>query len=92
MKVILLKLLISAVRRFVGSNLFDYIKLLVIAQLDNNLTGEEKRAAVKLQIDNIKKISIDVVRGTAKEGLVESAQKTSNKYINLAIEVIVAAL
>jgi hypothetical protein len=92
MKLIFLKLAISFVKALLGSQFFGYVKLLVEAQLDSEKSGEEKRAAVKAQIQNLKDEALDVVRGTSKEALVEAAKNTPNKYVNLAIEIIVAAL
>jgi hypothetical protein len=92
MKLIFLKLAISFVKALLGSQFFAYVKLLVEAQLDSEKSGEEKRKAVKAQIENLKDEALDVVKGTSKEALVEAAKSTPNKYINLAIEIIVAAL
>lgn len=92
MKLIFLKLAISFVKALLGSQFFGYVKLLVEAQLDSEKSGEEKRKAVKEQIENLKNEALDVVKGTSKEALVEAAKNTPNKYVNLAIEIIVAAL
>lgn len=92
MKLIFLKLAISFVKALLGSQFFGYVKLLVEAQLDSEKSGEEKRKAVKEQIENLKNEALDVVKGTSKEALVLAAKNTPNKYVNLAIEIIVAAL
>lgn len=92
MKYVLAKLLINLVRSLIGSNFFGYIEALVRAQLDTNLTGEQKRAEVKKQIENLKNIGTEAAKDTVQEGLIIAAQSTKNKYVNLAIEVIVAAL
>jgi hypothetical protein len=92
MKTVILKVLVSLVSKLIGAHFFEYLRDLVIAQLSTTSNGDEKRAAVKAEVDLIKGVAIDSVKGTAKEALVTQAQKSSNRFVNLAIEIIVATL
>jgi len=80
MQSILIGILVAMVKRLVTSKLFDYIKSLVLSQVDKDLTGEEKRASVKESLAGVKSV------------LGDEAKKTGSLLINLAIETAVLAI
>lgn len=80
MSKILFNMLAFVIKRLIDANLFDHIKDACLAQLDNDLTGEQKRAAVKQELYEL----------TGE--LSESFKKTAPNIINLAIETAVTLI
>lgn len=74
MSKILLNLLSFVVNRLIDANLFESIKVLVSAQMNTELTGEQKKAAVKAELNNLS--------GNIKNEF----EKTASNLINFAIE------
>lgn len=74
----LLNLLSFVIKRLVDAKLFEHIRDMVIAQVDTKLTGEQKRAAVKKELDEL------------TGDLYDSVKSTAPYLINLAIETAVA--
>ena len=74
MSAILLNLLSFVVKHIIDANLFAHIQSVVLAQVDTNLSGDQKKQAVKDQLAGL-------------EGdLKASFHGTSNNLINFAIE------
>jgi hypothetical protein len=80
MNTFLFNLLSFVVKRLVAAQLFEHIRDIVAAQMDTNLTGEQKRAAVKQELYEL------------NGALRDDFQKTAPYLINLAIESAVALL
>jgi hypothetical protein len=80
MKLVLRNILSYVVKQLIDVNLYQYIITLVQIQFNRDLTGEEKRAAVKQQLSEL----------TGDLGTVIAT--TSVTYINLAIEVAVLVI
>lgn len=78
MKAVLFNLLAIIVKGLVDAKLFSHIQDLVFAYAGNpSLTGDQKRAAVKKELDE------------AKADIKEALGKTSSNLVNFAIEVAV---
>jgi hypothetical protein len=80
MNTFLFNLLTFIVRRLINAQLFEHIRDMVNAQMDNNLTGEQKRAAVKQELTEL------------TGALREDFHKTAPYLVNLAIESAVALI
>ena len=80
MNTFLFNLLTFIVRRLINAQLFEHIRDMVNAQMDNNLTGEQKRAAVKQELTEL------------NGALLEDFHKTAPYLVNLAIESAVALI
>lgn len=78
MNKIIQSLLAYVIKKIIDAKLYEYIVAAVMAQINTNLSGAEKKAAVKEQLDGL--------TGALKE----IYKSTSTTYINLAIEAAVA--
>ena len=74
MGTILLNLLSFVVKRIIDAKLFAHIQNLVLSQINTNLTGDQKKQAVKDELASL--------QGDLKA----SFQGTSNNLVNFAIE------
>jgi hypothetical protein len=74
MGTILLNLLSFVVKRIIDAKLFVHIQNLVLSQINNDLTGDQKKQAVKDELASL--------QGDLKA----SFQGTSNNLVNFAIE------
>ena len=74
MSTILLNLLSFVVKRIIDANLFEHIKAAVLAQVDANRTGEQKKQEVINQLAGL--------QGDLKK----SFEGTSTNLVNFAIE------
>jgi hypothetical protein len=73
-------MLAFVIARLVDAKLFEIIKAMVIAQMNSELTGEQKRAEVKQQLYNL------------TGNVADEFKKTAPNLINLAIETSVALI
>jgi hypothetical protein len=70
----LLNLLTFVIKRLIAADLFSHIKDVVEAQMNNQLTGEQKRAVVKQELSEL--------NGALRDDFI----KTAPYLVNLAIE------
>lgn len=75
---IIFNMLAFVIKRLIDAKLFESIKDMVVAQMDSNLTGEQKRAAVKAELNEL------------TGNVAEEFKKTAPNLVNLAIETAVA--
>ena len=80
MSKLLFNMLAFVIARLVDAKLFEIIKAMVIAQMNSELTGEQKRAEVKQQLYNL------------TGNVADEFKKTAPNLINLAIETSVALI
>lgn len=80
MNTFLFNLLSFIIKRLVAAELFEHIRDMVNAQMDSNLTGDEKRNVVKQELSEL------------TGALRDDFQKTAPYLINLAIESAVALI
>ncbi len=80
MNTFLFNLLSFIIKRLVAAQLFEHIRDMVNAQMDSNLTGDEKRNVVKQELSEL------------TGALRDDFQKTAPYLINLAIESAVALI
>ncbi len=78
MSKIIFNMLAFVVKRLIDAKLFESIQDMVLAQMDNNLTGEQKRAKVKQELYEL------------TGNVAEEFKKTAPNLVNLAIETAVA--
>lgn len=78
MSKIIFNMLAFVIKRLIDANLFESIKDMVQAQMDTNLTGEQKRAAVKNELNEL------------TGNIADEFKKTAPNLVNLAIETAVA--
>lgn len=78
MSKIIFNMLAFVVKRLIDANLFESIKQMVEAQMDSKLTGEQKRAAVKNELNEL------------TGNIADEFKKTAPNLVNLAIETAVA--
>jgi hypothetical protein len=80
MSKILFNMLAFVIARLIDAKVFEIIKFMVIAQMNSELTGEQKRAEVKKQLENL------------TGNVADEIKKTAPNLINLAIETSVALI
>lgn len=80
MNLVLQNLLAYIIKKLIDAKLYNFLFEAIKAQFNNNLSGEEKKAAVKAQLAGLTGALGDIVKST------------SGTYINLAIEAIVTIL
>lgn len=78
MSKIIFNMLAFVIKRLIDAKLFESIKDMVVAQMDTNLTGEQKREAVKNELNEL------------TGNIADEFKKTAPNLINLAIETAVA--
>jgi hypothetical protein len=80
MSKILFNMLAFVIARLIDAKVFEIIKAMVISQMSTELNGEQKRAEVKKQLDNL------------TGNVADEIKKTAPNLINLAIETSVALI
>lgn len=78
MSKIIFNMLAFVIKRLIDAKLFESIKDMVVAQMDTNLTGEQKREAVRNELNEL------------TGNIADEFKKTAPNLINLAIETAVA--
>jgi hypothetical protein len=78
MSKIIFNMLAFVIKRLIDAKLFESIKDMVTAQMDSNLTGEQKREAVKNELNEL------------TGNIADEFKKTAPNLVNLAIETAVA--
>ena len=73
-------MLAFVIARLIDAKVFEIIKAMVISQMSTELNGEQKRAEVKKQLDNL------------TGNVADEIKKTAPNLINLAIETSVALI
>lgn len=74
MNKLLFNMLAFVISRLLDAKLFEIIKAMVVAQMNTELSGEQKRAEVKKQLDHL------------TGNVADEFKKTAPNLINLAIE------
>lgn len=78
MSKIIFNMLAFVIKRLIDANLFESIKAMVAAQMNTNLSGEQKRNAVKNELNHL------------TGNIADEFKKTAPNLVNLAIETAVA--